>query len=253
MGVSTKIHNGYRWRPETAPDPFYLAAVFRLVVEPVRNEAYLRRLIADAVAIIDSPNGGGPSKAPLFEAARNGKREADAAAAKGLRSIYDFGCQIVMLRDDGDPDALYLLTYTEVDIDAAMLSIPGMTEYRYWNNTDPPDDVTPTEWQTRAATWDRVVGWSPPVTRGIIWQAEQANVAAALADATEFIPSREDRARAALRLIRANEAIAADTPTTITDVARVISEAEEGAVDDPRFSIVLNSLAEITTATLLGQ
>lgn len=34
---------------------------------------------------------------------------------------------------------------------------PGAEDYCYWNNTDPPDDVTNRAWEVRSKTWDRVV------------------------------------------------------------------------------------------------
>lgn len=44
---------------------------------------------------------------------------------------------------------------------------PGVEEYGYWNNADPPADVTEDEWEERRVVWDRCLGWDPPVRRGI--------------------------------------------------------------------------------------
>lgn len=36
-------------------------------------------------------------------------------------------------------------------------------DYRYWNNTDRPDDLTPRQWRARGAAWNRVcldTGWN---------------------------------------------------------------------------------------------
>lgn len=38
------------------------------------------------------------------------------------------------------------------------LTLPGVSEYGYWNNTDPPDDVTDEEWEVRGEIWDEVLG-----------------------------------------------------------------------------------------------
>lgn len=40
------------------------------------------------------------------------------------------------------------------------LKLPGVREYGYWNNTDPPEHVSDEEWEKRGDTWDDVLGSS---------------------------------------------------------------------------------------------
>lgn len=37
------------------------------------------------------------------------------------------------------------------------LRMPGVSEYGYWNNTDPPDNVSDEEWDERRLVWDKVL------------------------------------------------------------------------------------------------
>ncbi len=47
------------------------------------------------------------------------------------------------------------------------LKMPGVSEYGYWNNTDPPDDVSEEEWENRGKVWNEVLGSSGvPATSG---------------------------------------------------------------------------------------
>lgn len=41
----------------------------------------------------------------------------------------------------------------------AWAALPGIEEYGYWNNTDPPDGMKPREWARRKRTWDALVDW----------------------------------------------------------------------------------------------
>jgi hypothetical protein len=38
------------------------------------------------------------------------------------------------------------------------LSMPGVSEYGYWNNTDQPDNISDEEWEVRSEVWDEVLG-----------------------------------------------------------------------------------------------
>lgn len=42
------------------------------------------------------------------------------------------------------------------------LKQPGVSEYGYWDNTDPLEDVSPQEWAQRGESWERVLGYRIP-------------------------------------------------------------------------------------------
>jgi len=60
------------------------------------------------------------------------------------------------------------IAYTEHDKwFEAWLKLPGIREYGYWNNVDPPDHVTDEEWEARREVWDRVLpGCGIPAMEG---------------------------------------------------------------------------------------
>lgn len=45
---------------------------------------------------------------------------------------------------------------------------PLVSEYQYWNNADQPCEISRSQWQRRAETWDRVLGLDTSATRGFI-------------------------------------------------------------------------------------
>lgn len=59
------------------------------------------------------------------------------------------------------PDAGRFLGIAFTEHDAwfeRWLAQPAVSEYRYWNNTDPPEGISDTEWTVRAKDWNRLVG-----------------------------------------------------------------------------------------------
>lgn len=250
--MSTKIHNGYRWEPprvwHSPADPFRLVSRFNDVVTPAVNLAYTRRVVEQAVEQIDrSDTAAICARIGVVAFVQHHRPlETTAAARRGERSPDDFSCQIVILCDPADGDRLYFLTYTEADIDDAVLAIEWTREYRYWNNTDRPDDITEHQWEQRRETWDRVIGRVAPARRGLTWTcAPPILVRDRLLD---FVPSRESRARAAVRAKRVHAGIrdVADVGTALS----VIQKADEHIEDDVDYPAVLAALPDITIERL---
>lgn len=75
----------------------------------------------------------------------------------GLRNhAVDTDFQIVVFPHQ---DSFLGIAYTESEkwFDQ-WLSMPGVSEYGYWNNTDPPNNVSDEEWEVRGMVWDEVLG-----------------------------------------------------------------------------------------------
>lgn len=84
---------------------------------------------------------------------------------KGLRAPgVDTDFQLVFFPDG---DRFLGVAFTEHDRwFRRWLRQPSVCEYRYWNNADRPSGISRREWDQRAETWDRVLGWDTPATRG---------------------------------------------------------------------------------------
>lgn len=76
----------------------------------------------------------------------------------------------------GDTSGTYCLLYCESKSGLKVFEQTlGCSEYNYWNNSDPPDDVSESEWDERARRWNDLLGPS--------------GVPAALGAAFELVPA----------------------------------------------------------------
>lgn len=81
------------------------------------------------------------------------------------------------------------------------LSIDWISEYRFWDNADPPDDVDDQEWESRRQVWDSLLYKS-----GLRYTLVPERYYAYFDHYLDLIPTREERAYrlARLRVIAQN-------------------------------------------------
>jgi len=74
----------------------------------------------------------------------------------GLRNtVVDTDFQLVVFPYE---DKFLGIVYTERgEWFEKFLKMPGVSEYGYWDNTDPLEDVTEEEWEARREAWDTVL------------------------------------------------------------------------------------------------
>lgn len=262
--MSTKIFNGFRYTPGDGqrPDPFTLVQSLQAAVEPKMLELRRRHLVELAVGLIDGtadtdevpadPVG----KVPAVEAEMVLTQASARIRRTGQRDpSRDFGCDITVLRDPFDDDALLFLVFSEQDLDAEVLSVPGVVEYRYWNNTDRPDHVDERAWAARARCWDEALGWDTPAERGLTWSLRDLSFECTLGDRDalgQFIPSAQDRAR---RLVgrRAMEAVPVGEGQRPAEWMRAARAARDAALGDvEHVAAVAASLAPVTVPDLFA-
>lgn len=51
----------------------------------------------------------------------------------------------------------YGIAWGPDDITSAFLTLPGVMDFAYWNNTDPPENISDEEWDARGRIWDIVI------------------------------------------------------------------------------------------------
>jgi hypothetical protein len=74
-----------------------------------------------------------------------------------------------------------------------LLTVPGITEFAYFNNTDRPDELSAREWSRRARIWTRVLRDSESAHFSMRWQPEPILPR----DMQPYIPSLDERAKRA--------------------------------------------------------
>lgn len=256
--MSTKIYNGWRWTPESGhPDVFELAGLLRATVTPHVNAARTACLVGlavdiyDRVARLDDDDSGKSGRSPLLAAERYLSTAATRVRESGRRDpLYDFSCDISLLGDNSNH--LYLLTHSEVSLTAALLTVPGMSEYAYWNNCDRPDNIDDGEWAERAEVWDRVLGWDTPANRGVHWSIEDLTFSWAAGRPKDampaidaHIPSRHERAkRIAVTTALDALTVTPDSPTHAI-VRRVQETRAEVEADTATIDAIAATLTDI--------
>jgi hypothetical protein len=221
--VSTKIYNAFRVTRGPAELFDFHRAVVR-TIEETYTQLYLRLAVSLAVATIDehwiaAHVPGAPNSHPLSEIVpeRSAPRHLlllDTTRAMDRLGKFvvnsphrfpglDLSCEISYLVDDQDHTCFYLKVFSEAkEYVTAVASLERVEDFSYWNNTDRPEGLSKDLWQRRADTWDRLLpGFAAPAERGLSYSTSYilAPSFAALfdrRDLSEFIPSRDERARA---------------------------------------------------------
>lgn len=220
--VSTKIYNAFRvTRPVDELFDFHRHLV--KLVEETYTTLYLRLAVSLATASIDEywvtsrfperetshplseivPERMPPRQLLLLDTTKVMDRLSKYVDSSPRRLPgLDLSCAVSYLVDDQDHTCFYLKVFAEAEqYAAAIAALPGVEDFSYWNNTDHPSVLTPAQWEVRATTWDRLLpGAGVPAERGLRYSTAYilAPSFAALfdhRDLTEFIPTREVRAR----------------------------------------------------------
>lgn len=214
--MSTKIHHGYQLVDVPGGNVLACAPLLRSVMVPVYQSLYFRVAAEVAVGALDAARFG----VDHVEDTRVPVRAVDTLtpvvvadlflndihhhmAKSGERSPhYDMNMQVTFLPDPnpGDAAAAYALLFTErAEYRDAWQALDWVEPFPYWNNTDPPEGVSPDDWKARQVVWERVVGWDPPAVRGLSWSLlGGVHPCSAVTDPgrlLDVVPSREQRAR----------------------------------------------------------
>jgi len=88
-------------------------------------------------------------------------------SARRVPPVIDLAFSVAFLTDPADdrdvPEWTYAVLYTDrAEFQQVWEATPGVQPWPYWNNTDAPGDVEPSEWDERAMTWKRVLGQQRP-------------------------------------------------------------------------------------------
>jgi hypothetical protein len=264
--VSTKIYNGYRISglDGGVPDPFAITSDLRDVLRAIYRAAYARQLTEMACHQIDraewvnrTPGDAKvqPPGSPLMAAHAAIEQATEIIEKQGKRvPPLDFQCEITFLADRLNPAGpIYALLYTErEDYREEFESIEGVEFWGYWNNTDQPDDVTDEQWDERRQVWDRILGWDPPVTRGLGWKLlgpyDGLTPYEVMDDLAAHIPSKRDRARrVAVSVVSSVEATAPAVGRVSFRDSRVVRLEREGVAAE-----VEPTLRDLTVDDLRG-
>ena len=159
--MSTKIFNGYKLPPLSFLELQEFVRGFQRQVREEGHNLYSKLLVDIATTHFDLATlGKGPedNDATAAYLAWNEIAEKQRKIEKtGLRDpAFDFHCEICFIPFE---DCILAILFTEQQTYTEIWeSLPEVESYGYWNNTDPPDDVTDEEWKEREKKWDEALG-----------------------------------------------------------------------------------------------
>lgn len=166
--MSIHLRNGYRLAPGT--DPFVLLPGLREVLNPVRDALDVALVTHKAIALIDDAvlTGVTPPVSALddaYAAYRAEQRDMDSR----LRGHDPHRFEIV-IGLDSDTGRYGVIVYADADVLVdAWEALPCVEPYGYWTSSDRPEDVTPDDWDARAAFWQRLMPRWLPADRMLTW------------------------------------------------------------------------------------
>lgn len=167
--MSVKLFNGYQIKNMTLLELQEFTLVVREKLEDIFEGLYHQKLADLCCAILDNQaikteeefakfikhrcEGVVKKDAPYFIAQRIIREHHRRIKATEERDpSYDFGCEMVIIPIKGK---ILMLLYTEQSAyEKAIESLPEVTPYPYWNNTDPPEELTEAQWDERENDWN---------------------------------------------------------------------------------------------------
>jgi hypothetical protein len=217
--MSVKIPNGYRLSEGT--DVFEFVQRVRDVMNPLRDEAELNYLVAEATRDIDHADFRGERRPdmPLFHAAINFDNQQFEMKRSGKTLRHDFNPHRFELALGRDPKTgrVGVRLYTETrSMRDAFEAMTGVTEYHFQDSTEGPSDIPKDVWQERKHFWKRVSGDVPPIESMLTMDLRgeyNSTVIAGIMDGRDsladrlVIPSKRERAKAMASIEFANEAV----------------------------------------------
>lgn len=175
--MSTKIFNGYRLKAESLADLFEFAETFRQKSKEYLNTHYKQLLAVKMAAFIDAV------ALDKMERFQDKNLMLDLPYLYAVRSWLD-GKIVEAERSDLSSEASYdLSAHLQFYLvgDMVLFQIFGHNDgyekllddfddvesFPYWNNTDPPDDMTEEAWKERGEIWDAAIKGGIPANTGL--------------------------------------------------------------------------------------
>lgn len=83
--------------------------------------------------------------------------------------------EVVFLSDPAD-GRRYAVSFGNSELINHWESLDWVEPWPYWNDTDPEEGCSRSDWDQRRAVWDRVLGDDPPADVGLLWKPSRYRV-----------------------------------------------------------------------------
>jgi hypothetical protein len=165
--MSTKIHAGFRIPGANLEDAFWEINAFRTRIAAMKRTEIAAIIARDAVATIDNAAASAlfsvkiqPPKNPLLAASMHlMTRAAEIRKTCSRDPLVDFSYEMTL---HPTSEGILGISFTErTSWHSAWLDTLGVEDFGYWDNTDPSEDVSCSEWGRREQLWTEVLRSDP--------------------------------------------------------------------------------------------
>lgn len=157
--MSTKIYNGFKLKGFKSLDrAFHLMAEHRANMQAAASNEAARMLAERACTLYDELYlSGSPMERPaLAQAYDDIDTNLLAAEKHRAKSYYDLDVSVA-LASTSNHTVIGILFCGNDRLRRKFFSLPAVVEYGYWDNSDPPEDVSNLEWNKRRGQWNEVL------------------------------------------------------------------------------------------------
>ena len=235
--MSRRIHGGTRCSGELRPD--ILSRRLSEVVAPIHKQ-----LVIEAIAVLVyakirgliTGDSGTAAITPATVPATKGTSDTDflvwadkvieLASKSDQRMNPEFSLEmsVAFVSDPQDPTHFYASAFaSNPRLTQAWTAMPDVEEFAYWDNTDGPDEVSSSDWESRGQIWDRVLGYQPWTKVGVCWEAETPSALMLFITDTDGFLRRVAVHLHRLELERRRDLVRRRNPENMARIARVVA------------------------------
>lgn len=203
--MSIKIYDGYKLPLLSITDLHKFLLRWRDEMQPIKDELYLRCGAELAVELFDRTQKYTAREVEEYDL-RNGRirplYSSEEYIVKMHKKIkltgqrepqFDFGCELCLIPTN---DSILAIIYTEQSsYKTCWESQPGVISYSYYNNCDPPEGITRSQWKLREKEWMTALEDKHPGGVGLNFDPICERFPSSLQDAGPYIPSKSQRAK----------------------------------------------------------
>jgi hypothetical protein len=247
--LSTKIYSGFIVRGASTQEALTILGRERPAIQALVDSKSHAELIRRVVADIDGytlarhlyPNDDLSERYPdaqtrsawwpVVESLRT--EQATCRGGNAREPLVDCDVELTVYLQ---PSSGHLMGYVQEERIGAynhLMTVPGISEYGYWNNTDPLEGVSDEDWDLRGAAWDEVLDAKDAVRFSMTWQPsfiDRRNLLAKFPD-LQYRAKKLARNFVINRVTRENQTAETERGS-LSGLMRVLRTTEEALQDE---------------------
>lgn len=157
--MSTKIYGGILIDAETLDDAFFMLSALRPDALELIQGSVDKFVFQHSIDAIEEGYATGfRPDSPYLDAIRNmWDRQQKVKQTSRADNMVDFDAEIVLFRST-KIDKIPAMIFSQMgSFERWINRQPFISEYYYWDNSDPEDDMDPEEWEQRGEVWDDIL------------------------------------------------------------------------------------------------